>query len=74
MGWVLFKLDRAKEALLFLQRAYAAYPDTEVAAHLIRVLDRLERRDEALDLLEKHLQITPDNYHLLDAAKQIGAL
>ncbi|WP_417581925.1 tetratricopeptide repeat protein [Nitrincola sp.] len=73
MGWVLFKLKRTEEALSFLQRAYAAYPDTEVAGHLIRVLDKLERREEAVELLEKHLQAAPDDRHLLDAAEQIGA-
>lgn len=73
MGWVLFKLNRTEEALSFLQRAYAAYPDTEVAAHLIRVLDKLERREEALALLNEHLKTTPNDRHLLDAAEQIGA-
>jgi len=38
MGWVLFKLGEAERALDYLRRAYAAFPDPEVAAHLGEVL------------------------------------
>lgn len=73
MGWVLFKLNRAEEALFFLQRAYDLFPDPEVVAHLVRVLQHLERDDEALELLNRYRANTPDNRHLMDAAERIGA-
>lgn len=47
MGWVLFKMGRAQAALPYLQRAYQALPDPEVAAHLGEVLWKLGQRDEA---------------------------
>ncbi|MCB1848460.1 MAG: tetratricopeptide repeat protein, partial [Halieaceae bacterium] len=38
MGWVLYRMNRNEEALDYLARAYAAFPDPEVAAHLGEVL------------------------------------
>ncbi|WP_151670563.1 tetratricopeptide repeat protein [Nitrincola schmidtii] len=71
MGWVLFKLNRADEALFFLQRAYDLFPDPEVVAHLVRVLNHLGRHDDATTLLEDYLSRMPDNRHLLDALERI---
>lgn len=51
LGWVLHKRGKHKEALEQLERAYKAFPDHEVAAHLVEVLVVLEREDEALELL-----------------------
>lgn len=73
MGWVLFKLGRAEEALFFLQRAYELFPDPEVVAHLVRVLHHLGREDDAQALLDDYLSKMPDDRHLLDALKRIGA-
>lgn len=71
MGWVLFKLDRADEALFFLQRAYDLFPDPEVVAHLVRVLHHLGRIDDAQSLLTHYLSKMPDDRHLLDALMRI---
>ena len=38
MGWVLYRMGSAKEALDYLQQAYAKRPDPEIAAHLGEVL------------------------------------
>lgn len=38
MGWVLYRTGRYDEALTYLTRAYAEFPDPEVAAHLGEVL------------------------------------
>lgn len=46
-GWLLFKQGDVEGSLPWLQRAYAAYPDAEVAAHLGEVLWTLGRQDEA---------------------------
>lgn len=51
LGWVLHKRGKHAEALEQLERAYKAFPDHEVAAHLVEVLVVLEREDEALELL-----------------------
>src|SRR5688572_25981793 len=47
MGWVLFRLGRNKEALDYLQRAFALRPDAEIAAHLGEVLWVDGQQDEA---------------------------
>ena len=38
MGWVLFHQGEYEQALQFLTRAYASFPDPEVAAHLGEVM------------------------------------
>ncbi|MBK6738329.1 MAG: tetratricopeptide repeat protein [Haliea sp.] len=38
MGWVLFRTGQYDEAVAYLTRAYAQFPDPEVAAHLGEVL------------------------------------
>lgn len=47
MGWVEFRLGHRDEALRWLRQAYAARPDTEIAAHLGEVLWAAGKHDEA---------------------------
>jgi tetratricopeptide (TPR) repeat protein len=47
LGWVEFRLGNRDEALRLLRSAYAARPDTEIAAHLGEVLWASGQRDEA---------------------------
>ena len=47
LGWVEFRLGNRDEAANLLRSAYAARPDTEIAAHLGEVLWSLGQRDEA---------------------------
>lgn len=57
MGWVLYRLGRHDEALPYLERAYRAFPDPEVAAHLGEVLwvsgNAARAREVWRDALEK---------------------
>lgn len=71
MGWVLFKLGRYEEALVQLERAYEGMQDHEVAAHIVETLDALDRRDEALDFLEKAEGLTPDSHLLEDVRNRL---
>ena len=48
MGWVEFRLGNHPEALRLLRQAYAARPDTEIAAHLGEVLWVMGQREEAV--------------------------
>ena len=71
MGWVLFKLGRYEEALAELQRAYEAFDDHEVAAHIVEVLVALERRDEALAFLVSAEEKKPDSELLEDVRARL---
>ncbi|TZG39232.1 tetratricopeptide repeat protein [Halomonas eurihalina] len=56
MGWVRYRQGDPKAALPWLERAWSAMPDQEVAAHLIEVLWRLDQRDRARELLQQARQ------------------
>ncbi|PMR78826.1 hypothetical protein C1H69_00600 [Billgrantia endophytica] len=56
LGWVHYRLGDPERALPWLERAYAAMPDQEVAAHLAEVLWELDRRDEARAITEEALR------------------
>ena len=47
LGWVEFRLGNRDDAARLLRQAYAARPDTEIAAHLGEVLWAMGQRDEA---------------------------
>jgi tetratricopeptide (TPR) repeat protein len=47
MGWVEYRMGNRDEAARWLRQAYAARPDTEIAAHLGEVLWAMGQRDEA---------------------------
>jgi len=66
LGWVLYRLGRYEDGLTELQRAYERLDDAEVASHLVEVLAELERRDEALELLESAEKLDPDSELLKD--------
>jgi predicted Zn-dependent protease len=65
MGWVLFRLGKSQEALLFLAKAYEKYPDGEVAAHLGEVLLSVDQKEQAYALWKVALQRQPDHKILL---------
>ena len=73
-GWLLFKLNRADEALTYLQAAYERLPQTEITAHLVEVLWSLGRKDEAKSILAEALLKHPTDKLLLDVqARLIGS-
>ncbi|MDJ0759910.1 MAG: tetratricopeptide repeat protein [Woeseiaceae bacterium] len=61
MGWVLYRLGKNEEALVELEKAYAGFPDPEVAAHIVEVLHALGRQEEALERLVKAEERDPEN-------------
>ena len=61
MGWILFHLGRAGEALGYLQQAWEAAKDAEIAAHLGEVLWSLEQHDEARAIWAHGRDLDPDN-------------
>jgi tetratricopeptide (TPR) repeat protein len=60
-GWVLYRLGEYEEALAELERAYEKLEDPEVAAHIIEVLWKLDRQDEALQRLVDAEELWPES-------------
>lgn len=64
LGWVKFRRGDAAGALVDLRRAYALFPDDEVAAHLGEVLWTLGERDEARRIWTEALRQHPRSRYL----------
>ena len=64
LGWVQYKLGMLEEALENLRRAYAEFPNHEVAAHLGEVLWVSGEEEQAMDVWLDALEQTPDSEHL----------
>jgi tetratricopeptide (TPR) repeat protein len=60
-GWVLYRQGEYEQALVELKRAYDSLKDPEVAAHIVEVLWKLERLDEAKTVLEDAEVLFPEN-------------
>lgn len=74
MGWVLFRLGRAEEAVPFLERALDGDENPEILAHLIEVLDHLGRQQEADALVERALAEHGEDRYLRETLERLGRL
>jgi len=72
MGWVLHRMGRHEEALGYLKRAYADFPDPEVAAHLGEVMWTLGNTKGALDVWRTAALREPDHPVLRDTLERLG--
>jgi tetratricopeptide (TPR) repeat protein len=70
LGWAQYKLGHLEDALYNLRRAFAAFPDPEVAAHLGEVLWALGEREEATDIWRRALSQDPESEHILDVLER----
>ena len=70
MGWVQYRLGNLEQAVEYLQKAYKAQPDPEIAAHLGEVLWQQGKHDEAKKTWSNALLEHPDNEVLLDTTKK----
>lgn len=70
MGWVLYRMGRSEEGLVYLQRAYKERPDAEIAAHLGEVLWAMGRREEARQIWGGALKDHPKNEALQKTVKR----
>lgn len=71
MGWVLYRMNRYQEALDYLTRAYAEFPDPEVAAHLGEVLWVSGDTEKALAVWQGGLLKDPDNAILRETLQRL---
>jgi tetratricopeptide (TPR) repeat protein len=70
MGWVTFRMGNQKEGLDYLQRAYKARPDPEIAAHLGEVLWIKGKQSEAEKVWRESALEHPENELLQDTMKR----
>lgn len=70
LGWVLHRRGRSQEAMAWLQRAYAAEPDPEIAAHLGEVQWVLGDRAGAERTWRTALEKTPGSRPLQEALER----
>ena len=73
LGWVLFKLGRAQEALTYLEQAYNMVSDPEIAAHLGEVYWVLGNSEQALELWSKTLKQHPNHQEIMQTMLRLGA-
>lgn len=72
LGWVLFKLKKREESLIFLLKAFQSYQDGEVAAHLGEVLWSLNQKTEAYEVWLNVLNKYPEHPILLETIKRLA--
>ncbi|WP_048308586.1 tetratricopeptide repeat protein [Halomonas sp. PR-M31] len=74
LGWAHHKLGDNQKALPYLQAAYAAQQDQEIAAHLAEVLWRLDRRQEARTIVIEALERFDERPKLEELIERIPGL
>lgn len=72
MGWVLYRLGEYDEALEFLTRAYAEFPDPEVAAHLGEVLWVSGNTTGAMNIWRGAMRQDPQHAVLTETLDRLG--
>lgn len=71
MGWVLYRQGHPDQALPLLRKAYMLFPDPEVAAHLVAVLNALGDSTQAQQVLTNALKDNPSNPALHKVSDQL---
>lgn len=72
MGWVLYRQGRLEEAAGWLERAFRASPEAEIAAHLGEVLWRLGRIEQARKVWADARGREPDNATLRETLARLN--
>jgi tetratricopeptide (TPR) repeat protein len=72
MGWIAYRMGRLPEAEDFLRDALARDNNPEIAAHLGEVLWVGNRREEALEVWNKAVEVAPDNEVLAETMRRFG--
>jgi tetratricopeptide (TPR) repeat protein len=72
MGWVLYRQGKYQQAVEYLSRAYAKFPDPEVAAHLGEVLWVSGDTSTAQAVLQGAVARDPDHELLVKTMQRLG--
>jgi len=70
LGWAYYRLGKYDKALSYLRRAFSKMKDAEIAAHLGEVLWVMGKQDEAREVWESALSITPKDKFLLNVIER----
>ena len=70
LGWVYYRMGKIVEGLNYLNLAYAARPDPEIAAHLGEVLWIQGAKEDAKKIWRFALEQDPDNEVLLETLQR----
>lgn len=73
MGWLLYREGKLQQALDYLSRAWAAFPDPEVAAHYGEVLWMTGADEQARIIWEQGLKQDPQHDVLLETIERVGS-
>ena len=73
MGWLLYREGKLQQALDYLSRAWAAFPDPEVAAHYGEVLWMTGADEQARIIWEQGLKQDPQHDVLLETIERLGS-
>lgn len=71
LGWVEYRRGNLQAALELLTKAYNAFPDHEVAAHLGEVHWQLGNQEKAVEIWKKGLKRTPKSPIILEAVQRL---
>jgi len=63
-GWVLYRMGKYENALDALFRAYELFKDPEIAAHIVEVLWKIDRNDEAKEILTEAESLFSDSIYI----------
>lgn len=71
LGWVYYRMGKNAEGLNYLNLAFAARPDPEIAAHLGELLWVQGAKDDARNIWRSALEKDPDNEVLLETLQRL---
>jgi len=72
LGWIYYRLGQHERALTYLQRAWEAQPEVDIAAHLGEVLWLTGQRDAAQQRWRDGAALDADNETLSETLRRLG--
>lgn len=71
LGWVYYRMGKMAEGMNYLNLAFSARPDPEIAAHLGELLWVQGAKDDAMDIWRTALEKDPNNEVLLNTLQRL---
>ncbi len=71
LGWVEFRMGNFKEAIALLEKAYKAFPNAEIGAHLAEVLLASGQRDKAMAIFKEAALLDQEDEVLVETLKRL---